>query len=392
MSVYPPVTVVCVFNDPDMRVRCLDQSIEEHRREMPQIEYISVDNTEGKFSSAGAALNYGASQASHDYLAFVHQDVYLHSLASLGRAALAMRTGDIGIIGAIGIAADGRLVGRMRDRVVLLGDSADSPEDVDSVDEVLFMAPTAQILAAPLTESPEFAWHAYAIEYGLRMRAAGKRVTAMDLPLTHNSMSTNLARLAEAHTEIARRYASDTPIRTTCGVIRAGGSESRLPRVLQKQRWRYRWLRNSVRARHVQLAAGGAPVVLADIRMDVDEFLADLSSPLTVVNIDPVGSLSDPLAEDVRLPRGNCDIDFKLMDRTRASQLLRETAGREPLLIANLTVADLETLREPLSRHRRLVGFHGDLGCWILIGVSADEDHWLWHRKGAVPLPVPSRR
>jgi hypothetical protein len=393
VSTYPPVTVVCVFNDPEMRASCLDRSIEAHRSEMPQVEYIPVDNTEGKFSSAGAALNHGASQASHDYLVFVHQDVYLHSLASLGRAALAMSGGDIGLLGAVGIAADGRVVGRIRDRVVLIGDSATSPQDVDSVDEVLFMAPTAQILAAPLTESPEFAWHAYAIEYGLRMRAGGKRVAVMDLPLTHNSMSTNLARLAEAHSEIARLYPSDLPIRTTCGLIRAGGSGTRVPRALQGQRWRYRWLRNSLRVRRAQAAAAGSRVVLNDIRMDIDAFLAGLSAPLAVVNLEAGASQSDPLAENVRLPRGDRDVETQIVSPTDVSQVIEELASRQqPLLITNATTADLDALRRPLSRHRRLAGFHQDLGWWVLVGTPVDgDDDWLWQRQGTVPLMARSR-
>ena len=81
-----PVSIICVFNDPDVRSRNLDRSIEDHRDEAT-VEYLPIDNVDGSFATAGAALNHGASLAEHDYLAFVHQDVYLHSLRALEAAA-----------------------------------------------------------------------------------------------------------------------------------------------------------------------------------------------------------------------------------------------------------------------------------------------------------------
>lgn len=47
----------------------------------------------------------------------------------------------IGLAGAFGVARGGRLVGLVRDRVVLIGKRADGPVDVDSIDEMLFIAP-----------------------------------------------------------------------------------------------------------------------------------------------------------------------------------------------------------------------------------------------------------
>ena len=82
-----PVSIVTVFNDAEVRQACLDRSLEAHRVEAPNTEYLPVDNVGGAFESAGAALNHGAARARHDYVAFVHQDVYLHSLTALEEAA-----------------------------------------------------------------------------------------------------------------------------------------------------------------------------------------------------------------------------------------------------------------------------------------------------------------
>jgi hypothetical protein len=42
-------------------------------------ELITIHNTENRFKSAAAALNWGGNQAAGDYLMFVHQDVDLYS-------------------------------------------------------------------------------------------------------------------------------------------------------------------------------------------------------------------------------------------------------------------------------------------------------------------------
>ncbi|MCA1569575.1 MAG: glycosyltransferase family 2 protein, partial [Chloroflexi bacterium] len=126
------VSIVCVANDARVRMSCLDRSIEAHLREAPRTEYIPIDNSDGRFASAGAALNHGAARATGDVVVFVHQDVYLHSLAALERAAGALlRSGDIGLHGASGITAGGRVLGRVRDRVVLIGEQQCEPADVD---------------------------------------------------------------------------------------------------------------------------------------------------------------------------------------------------------------------------------------------------------------------
>ena len=70
-----------------------------------------MDNVDSAFSSAGAALNHGATLARNDYFVFVHQDVYLHSIRALEQAAGRLADDEsLGLIGAIGIHADGRLI------------------------------------------------------------------------------------------------------------------------------------------------------------------------------------------------------------------------------------------------------------------------------------------
>ena len=132
-----------------------------------------------------------------------------------------------------------------------------------------------------LSESSELAWHAYAVEYGLRVRTLGLRVCAVDIPLTHHSL-TRKAALDAPYMPLRR------PTPPPCRCARLAGSSARLPACgvvpppLGAHRWRYRWLRNSVAAHAGRKAAGGGSCVLSDIRFDIDDVLSarsELSAP-----------------------------------------------------------------------------------------------------------------
>jgi Glycosyltransferase like family len=379
-----PVSIICVAGDSAVRERNLDRSISDHLHDAPDTEYLPLDNSGGAFSSAGQAFNHGASIARNDFLVFVHQDVYLHSLRALEEvAAMLAERPDIGLHGSAGIAPDGRIVGCMRDRVVVLGERVSEPTDVDSVDEVLFMASREAILREPVTEAPDLEWHAYAVEYGLRVRAQGKRVTAGGIPLTHNSLDLLAvdSTLPEAHRALARMYPSLLPVRTTCGVI-----SDRAPRrlgPLRAHRWRYRWLRESLVAHSARRALGGGPFVLSDIRHDIDRAMAGSGGVLEIVNLenDPAAA-SDPQSARIGLVRGNREVLVASMTPKELEGALARRRGR-PLLITNLSVADLRRLREMLPRHERIAGYNGSIGCWVLLGEPAAR----WARE-----PLGSRR
>lgn len=124
---YASVSIVCVYNDAAVREKCLDRSIQTLCDEASDVEYLPVDNVNGTYPSAGAALNHGVSLARNDAVVFVHQDVFMHSLAALKRAAGQMGTGGFGLLGAVGIRSDGQIVGQVRDRVVLLERQSEVP-------------------------------------------------------------------------------------------------------------------------------------------------------------------------------------------------------------------------------------------------------------------------
>ena len=100
------------------------------------------------------------------------------------------------------------------------------------------------------------------------MREMGRRVGAVDIAITHNSLTVNLARLDEAHLHVGTLYPEERPIRTTCGTV-TGKREWRDLPLLRTQRWRRTWLRQSASAARVR-AAIDQRVVIADIAHEVD--------------------------------------------------------------------------------------------------------------------------
>jgi hypothetical protein len=385
-----PVSVICVYSDAEVRRHCLDRSIAE-RADGVAIEYLPVDNTAGAFETAGEALNHGASLASNDYLVFVHQDVYLHSLHALERAAGALADDpSVGVLGAAGITRGGEIVGRVRDRVVLIGTAAGEPVDVDSVDEVLFMAPRRLIEREPLSEDRELAWHAYAVELGLRARSLGLRVCALDMPLTHNSLTTNLDRLDTAYAAVASRYPDAVPVRATCGWVKPASPPRQKGALLQPHRWRYRWLRESLAAHVARSAAGARRCVLGDIRLDVDDVIAEeLGQPLLVVNLDRGGGFADEAP--LELIRHTTPITLAARPLAGVVEIVAGAGPSAPILLTNLERGDLRALASHLPPGPRLLGFRGEIGYWLLLGrAAAAAAPPSWRTAKARPLAMPA--
>jgi hypothetical protein len=361
-----------VFNDAFVREHCLDSSIERHRSEVEDLDYVQVDNRDGTFPSAGAAFNFGASRARHDHLVFVHQDVVLHSLAALEQAAAALDADHgIGLAGAFGVERGGRLVGRVRDRVVLIGERATGPVDVDAVDEVLFIVPRRVVDRERLSEAPEFAWHAYAVEYGLRLRRNGLRVCAVDVPLTHNSLSKNIEELSAAHAELRRSYPDALPVRTPGYTITRRSPTRGRGGAILRHAWRLRWLRESVAA-HVGRRILKTPrCVLGDIRVCIDEVLAGGSDPLLVVNLDRERTFVEAHPNPLALKRLGHEMHMTSGGPERAVAAVRTAPAGANVLLTNLRVADLRALAPHLATTRPLLGFRREVGYWLLVGPSA---------------------
>lgn len=364
-----PVSIVCVFNDLDVRTTCLDRSIRAGMADAPETEYIPVDNRQGHFPSAGAALNDGARRARHDVVVFVHQDVYLHSLVALETAAAALQDDEeTGLVGAVGITASGAVAGVVRDRVVIIGEPSSPSATVDSVDEVLFMIERDRALAEPISEHPDLAWHAYAVEYGARVRTQGLRVATQDIALTHNSMTANLYRLADAHHYVAALYPDLLPIRTTCGVVRAPRDRSRWRVAARRRHGAATWLRESVAAVRLARRDGRRvrDLILGDIRLTIDDVLDIVRAPgIDVVNLEPRGT--DIRAWSVTsLSRRGRDVAATAATVGDLALSIQRPDPARALLITGVDELAMEVLAPALRGVPHLIGVAQDTGAWIL--------------------------
>lgn len=394
-EVRTPVSIVCVYNDPAVLESCLAASIKAGPGASRQTELIPVDNVSGAFASAGAALNHGARMARNEVVVFVHQDVYLHSLPALEAAAATLLADpSLGVLGAVGVDHRGEVVGAVRDRVVPLGRSTSVPVDVDSLDEVLFMVTRSQVLREPLSESPDLAWHAYAVEYCLRMRASGRRAAAVDIPLTHNSMTTNLARLDVAHRSVGHTYAGLVPIRTTCGIVAGEHGAGTASWTVRRARSARTFWGESVRARRVRRSLRGVPqdrghargrqVVLADIRLLVDD-VARLAGSSSIRVVDP--TRDGTVGEADGLERNGIAFSAATLRWPGVVAAVAATAPSELLLVSGLRPEEIAPLAATATGPY-LVGLARDTGLWLLLGADPAALAPLWSRPRNRPFFV----
>lgn len=386
------ISIICVYNDPAVRAECLDRSIGAYRGAL-DVDYVPVDNTTHAFASAGAALNHGASRARYDLLVFVHQDVFLHSIDQLARVGDFVRSGEWAMIGANGVTRSGESVGLLRDRAQLLGRSAPSPIDVDSLDEVLFITERETIERYPLTEDETCAWHAYAVEYGMRMRSHGSRVGAVDTAISHNSLTINLAKLDVAHKAVGDAYPNDRPIQTTCGTIVAREPKWRQSAIVKRYGWRWRWLRLSLVGRKIRSLAPRAAIVLADIRRDIDLIAFSDADPLYLFDLDRSGSFIALAPDPLRLTRfGKPVVMRSLIDLSAVEIELSRLKKGSRFLVVGVHESELARLAQSqaVAGEDCVVGIQPGL-LWLLGGVPLGQLPTEWSAPHAKPLGVSER-
>ena len=367
------ISVVCVYNDLVVRQECLDRSLAKYINAEDSklcIEYISVENTNGTYKSAGAALNYGVSIAKNDVMVFVHQDVFLHSIEAIIQAAREIERGYFGVLGAIGVCRDGRIVGSVRDRTVLLGDPVAEPTEVDSVDELLFMVPRRLVTHEPLTESPDMAWHAYAIEYGLRVRKLGLRVGVARIPVTHNSLTNNLARLDVAHARVAARYRDMLPIRTTCGVLTQKTVTGSHSAWFASQSSRYRRIAPFLAAVKKVHKYSSAPLVYADTRFEIDEIIRQAPGQRLFIFNNTSRKLFADDDRPLELKRHGKTIFFSAREITELPLMVDYCPRDAWLLVTNITPQDIQVVEASFVRRDHIIGFNTDIGYWMLVGAG----------------------
>jgi hypothetical protein len=104
------------------------------------------------------------------------------------------------------------------------------PEAVDTVDECAFVVPAAVFAQFQFDERTCDGWHLYAVEYSLRVRAAGLQAWVLPLALYHRSGGAVLRVLGfvtferayfRALRRVFRKHAGVDRLHTTCGTWEA---------------------------------------------------------------------------------------------------------------------------------------------------------------------------
>ena len=225
------ISIVCVFNDHQILDRFLLRSL--HRQTAPY-ELHLVDNTDnGKFASAAEALNYGAREATGDYIMFVHQDISLTEIDWLERMESIIKTlPALGIAGVAGKKDRGKVIGNVEypNYIPKVFDEFVEPTKVQTLDECVIIVPKTVFEQYRFDENTCPDWHLYAVEYCLRLKLRDLNSYSVPHYVYHKAgpssndwLSNKVKYLPESYYStlklILDKYKSDyQTIYTTCGV------------------------------------------------------------------------------------------------------------------------------------------------------------------------------
>lgn len=214
------ISVICVYNN---ETQLNSQLLASLSNQTAAYEFVPIDNTAGRFASAAAALNHGASVAKGDILVFSHQDIFLKTEHELGELADRIGQCETGtVIGTQGVKEPSRVYFEN----LTAGEEYDARiqnkyekglYEVSCVDEGLFGMTRATWQQHPFDEILCDSWHLYAVEACLWARAHGHHVYVYPAQIHHFSWGRitrgymgGLVRLADQYRS-SHRY-----IWTTC--------------------------------------------------------------------------------------------------------------------------------------------------------------------------------
>ena len=235
-------SIVCVYNNPDMLEGCLQKSL---NGQDSQYELISIDNTQGRFTSAAEALNCGADKAKGEYVIFVHQDVSFTpnwlSVVTDQISRVDKTSKQWGVMGLMGVRAQGGFSGHIIDLHGHLYNPP-LPSEAASLDEVCLIIRKDSGLRF---DESLGGFHLYGADLCLQANMKGLTNFAIDACLHHLGQGNkDLAFWNTAERLYAKWKVNDCPIsviETTCGVFRLrSGVRARLIYDIKRLRRRLR--------------------------------------------------------------------------------------------------------------------------------------------------------
>jgi len=220
------ISIVCVYNNEKILKRCLLDSL---KKQSAKYELILLDNTNGKWKSAASALNNGGRIAKGDYIMFVHQDIDLPSPDWLEKVEeIISKISDLGIAGVAGMSEKGknneeRGRGYISDsgEIWKCANPVKEPEEVQTLDECLFIIPKSVFSKIQFDEKIFDGWHYYAADYCLSVRERlGLKAYVIPAFVFHRSPRKNVKDILKYQIRLYRKHKKYFPkIFTTTGEI-----------------------------------------------------------------------------------------------------------------------------------------------------------------------------
>lgn len=218
------ISVICVYNSEyEFQTKLLASLINQNIT----YELIAINNSNGEYSSAAEALNYGARKAEGDILIFSHQDIYLKTpdaLEKLARQIQLQKAGDI--IGVQGV-RDGS---RIYYSNITSGTELDLDKREDFIQDVIEVSSVDEGIFGMLKETwnkRNFEeklcddWHLYAVESCLWARENGAHVFVAPIQVHHFSNGIISISYMNGLLKLADRYRKSFKyIWTTCYKVR----------------------------------------------------------------------------------------------------------------------------------------------------------------------------
>ena len=193
------ISVVCVYNNNTTLRSTLLKSL---AKQTATYELITLDNTGNRFKSAAEALNHGGTQATCDYIMFVHQDMWLSSITWLEEVEAQLRAiPDLGVAGVAGMSERGKNNEERRRWTIDVFDEVyweggdnlvRKPEPVQTLDECLLIVPRSVFARLKFDEQVFDGWHLYGADYCLSVAQMALKAYVLSAPCCHSTSRVNM--------------------------------------------------------------------------------------------------------------------------------------------------------------------------------------------------------
>jgi GT2 family glycosyltransferase len=215
-------SIVAVYNKKDVLDEFLIKGL---LLQSVPYELIALDNSSNQYQSVVDAFNYGGSIAKGKYVMFVHQDVKFLSPTWLEDTERLLDTlPNLGAAGPAGISREARDGSYLHSwgRIEGEGDAGwgeiNSPVKVQTLDELLFIAPREVFLKNKFDAKTFDFIHLYGVDYCLNVAEQGLYTYAVPGPIFHKSSGT-FVNLDRYRVRVFLRHHHASPIFTSTGEI-----------------------------------------------------------------------------------------------------------------------------------------------------------------------------